>query len=273
MPTGMPVVIGTSGWQYRDWRGRFYPPRLPQRLWLEHHAAAFATTEVNNSFYRLPNREVFEQWRARTPADYVVTVKASRFLTHVKRLKEPEEPVARLMDRVSALGGRLGAVLLQLPPDLQSDVERLDATLACFPVGTRLAVEPRHASWWNADLRDVLTSRGAALVWADRGSQPVAPLWRTTDWGYLRLHAGGGEDVWPYDEQVLRDWVARLAETWEDAEDVFAYTNNDPGGAALRDAVMLARRVREAGRTPTRVPDLQAVSGELYEPAGRARTA
>src|SRR5687768_9312839 len=204
----MPVVIGTSGWQYRDWRGRFYPPKLPQRLWLEHHAAAFATTEVNNSFYRLPDRGVFEQWRARTPADYVVTVKASRFLTHIKRLKEPEEPVARLMDRVAALGDRLGAVLLQLPPDLQSDVERLDATLACFPEGTRLAVEPRHASWWNPDLRDVLTARGTALVWADRGSQPVAPLWRTTDWGYLRLHAGGGEDVWPYDERVLREWVS-----------------------------------------------------------------
>ena len=97
----MPVLVGTSGWQYRDWRGRFYPPALPQRAWLEHHAAAFATTEVNNSFYRLPAREVFEQWRARTPADYGVTVKASRFLSHIKRLREPEEPVARLMERVA----------------------------------------------------------------------------------------------------------------------------------------------------------------------------
>ena len=265
----MPVLVGTSGWQYRDWRGRFYPPRLPQRLWLEHHAAAFATTEVNASFYRLPARAVFEQWRARTPRDYVVTVKASRFLTHVKRLKEPEEPVLRLMDRVAGLGDRLGAVLIQLPPNLQSDVDALDACLACFPAGTRLAVEPRHASWWNPDLRDVLTARGAALVWADRDSRPVAPLWRTADWGYLRLHAGGGEAVWPYDEAVLREWVDRLTGTWDDDEDVYVYTNNDPGGAALRDAVTLARLVRGADRTATRVPDPEQVSGPLHEPQRR----
>ena len=115
----MPVHVGTSGWQYRDWRGRFYPAALPQRLWLEHHAAAFATTEVNNSFYRLPAREVFEAWAARTPDDYAVTVKASRFLSHIRRLREPEEPVARLMDRVAGLGAKAGPVLLQLPPDLQ----------------------------------------------------------------------------------------------------------------------------------------------------------
>jgi uncharacterized protein YecE (DUF72 family) len=266
----MPVLVGTSGWQYRDWRGRFYPPRLPQRLWLEHHAAAFATTEVNNSFYRLPAGEVFASWRERTPADYVVTVKASRFLSHIKRLQEPQEPVARLMERVALLGDRLGAVLVQLPPTLQCDVERLDACLACFPTGTRVAVEPRHESWWNADLRDVLTARGAALVWSDRGSRPVAPLWRTTDWGYLRLHAGGGEQVWPYDERVLRDWVVRLAETWDDDEDVYVYTNNDPGGAALRDAVTLARLVRESGRTATRTPPTEAVSGPLHEPQRRA---
>jgi uncharacterized protein YecE (DUF72 family) len=128
-----------------------------------------------------------------------------------------------------------------------------------------VAVEPRHSSWWNADLRDVLTTHGAALVWADRGSSPVAPLWRTAGWGYLRLHAGGGEAVWPYAETVLRDWAARLAETWDVVEDVFVYTNNDPGGAALRDAVTLARLLREAGRAPTRVPELAAVSGALVE--------
>ena len=266
----MPVLVGTSGWQYRDWRGRFYPPSLPQRLWLEHHAGAFATTEVNNSFYRLPAREVFESWAARTPDDYVLTVKASRFLSHLKRLREPQEPVARLMERVAGLGAKVGAVLLQLPPDLQCDVERLDECLACFPTGVRVAVEPRHASWWNADLRDVLVARRAALVWADRGSAPVAPLWRTADWGYLRLHAGGGEAVWPYTEQVLRDWAVRLTETWDDGEDAYVYTNNDPGGAALRDAVTLAGLLREQGRSPTRVPPIDEVSGPLHEPRRRS---
>lgn len=250
----MPVLVGTSGWQYDDWRGRFYPVGLPKRLWLEHHAAVWQTVEVNNAFYRLPRREVFQAWAARTPDDFVVTVKASRFLSHVKRLREPQEPVARLMDRVAGLGDKLGALLLQLPPDLQVELDRLGACLACFPSGTRVAVEPRHPSWWVPELRDVLTRHGAALVWADRNAQPVTPLWRTADWGYLRLHAGGGEAVWPYDEPVLDRWAALVAETWDDTEVVYAYTNNDPGGAALRDGARLAERLRAHGRTVGRTP-------------------
>ena len=266
----MPVHIGTSGWQYRDWRGRFYPPKLPQRLWLEHHAAAFGTVELNNSFYRLPERSAFTDWAARTPDDYVVTVKASRFLSHIKRLQEPAEPVARLMDRVEGLGDKVGAVLLQLPPTLQLELDRLDACLACFPAGTRIAVEPRHDTWWTPDLRDLLTRHGAALCWADKASQPVAPLWRTTSWGYLRLHLGGGDDVWPYSRDVLAQWADRLCETYDDDEDVYVYTNNDPGGAALRDAVTLAALLSDRGRTTTRVPAPEDVRGELYLPAKRA---
>ncbi|HVM28683.1 MAG TPA: DUF72 domain-containing protein [Mycobacteriales bacterium] len=259
----MPVLVGTSGWQYLDWRGRFYPSGMPQRLWLEHHAARWQTVELNNSFYRLPQRETFEAWRQRTPADYLVTVKASRFLSHIKRLREPQEPVARLMDRADGLGDKLGPVLLQLPPDLQLEVERLDETLACFPAGTRVVVEPRHPSWWAPELRDVLTRHGAALCWADRGSAPVAPLWRTASWGYLRLHAGGGEpDVWPYSEAVLARWADLLCETWTEDEDVLVYTNNDPGGAALRDGVVLARLLRERGRTVGRVPGWDDVTGD-----------
>ena len=265
----MPVYVGTSGWQYRDWRGRFYPARLPQRLWLEHHSARWSTVEVNNAFYRLPERSVFEAWAARTPDDYVVTVKASRFLSHIKRLKEPEEPVARLMDRVEGLGRKVGALLLQLPPTLQVDVERLDACLACFPAGTRVTVEPRHATWWVPEVREVLQARGASLCWADRASEPVAPLWRTADWGYLRLHLGGGDDVWPYEERVLARWADLLCETWSDDEDVYVYTNNDPGGAALRDGVTLARLLRERGRTVGRVPEPGDVDGEHAPAATR----
>lgn len=257
----MPVLVGTSGWQYRDWKGRFYPPRLPQRLWLEHHAAAWQTVEVNAAFYRLPAREVFEGWAARTPPDYVVTTKASRFLSHIKRLREPQEPVARLMDRVAGLGGKQGPLLLQLPPDLQVEAERLEACLSCFPRGTRVAVEPRHASWWVPEVREVLIAHNAALCWADRGSTPVVPLWRTAGWGYLRLHAGGGDDVWPYDQRVLAGWADLLCETWSDQEDVYVYTNNDPGGAALRDGVTLTRLLRERGRTVGRAPLPAEVDG------------
>src|SRR5437764_10294780 len=125
----VPVLIGTSGWQYRHWKTVYYPKAVPQRVWLEHHASMFQTVEVNNAFYRLPERRVFEQWAVRTPADYVITVKASRFLSHIKRLKDPQEPVQRLMDRVAGLGDKLGAVLLQLPPTMAADVARLDETL------------------------------------------------------------------------------------------------------------------------------------------------
>src|SRR3712207_5411463 len=168
----------------------FYPQRLPQRLWLEHHAAHFATVESNNAFYRLPERTTFEAWRARTPPDFRWAVKASRFLTHAKRLRDPEEPVARLVERVAGLGDRLDAVLLQLPTTLKADAGLLRDCLAQFPAGTRVAVEPRHDSWWTDAVRPLLERYDAALCWSDRAEQPVPPLGRTAAWGYLRLHTG-----------------------------------------------------------------------------------
>src|SRR5688500_9872866 len=161
------ILVGTSGWQYRDWRGPFYPEGLPQRRWLEHYAEHFATVEVNNAFYRLPERETFAKWRARTPDDFCVAVKVSRYLTHVKRLSDPEEPVARFVGRATALGDRLGPVLLQLPPTLRADPAALDATLAFFPRDVRVAVEPRHESWWTSETESVLKGHDAALCWAD----------------------------------------------------------------------------------------------------------
>jgi uncharacterized protein YecE (DUF72 family) len=263
----VPVLIGTSGWQYAHWKRVFYPEGMPQRVWLEHHASLFQTVEVNNAFYRLPERRTFEQWALRTPPDYVITVKASRFLSHIKRLKDPQEPVQRLMERVAGLGDKLGAVLLQLPPTMAVDIARLDETLEYFPAGTRVAVEPRHDSWWSLDVEAVLRDRGAALVWADRGSQPIAPLWRTTDWGYLRLHAGGGvPSIWPYDEKVLADWADRICDAYTDTEVVYVYTNNDPEAAALRDAVTLGRLLRERGRTVGRLPTMEQVTLAPYEP-------
>ncbi|WP_432828066.1 DUF72 domain-containing protein [Dactylosporangium sp. CA-092794] len=247
--------IGTSGWQYKDWRGRFYPREVPQRLWLEHYAAAFGTVEVNNAFYRLPERATFEQWRRRTPEDFILAVKASRFLTHVKRLREPREPVARLLGRAAGLGGKLGPVLLQLPPTMPADPAALDETLAAFPRDVRVAVEPRHESWWTAEVRDVLQSHDAALCWSDRKGRPRSPLWRTAGWGYLRMHEGRATP-WPrYGRTALDTWAGRLAETFEES---YVYFNNDPGCAAVTDAVALAhlaqRRGIEITRAPGRVP-------------------
>ncbi|MFD9002910.1 DUF72 domain-containing protein [Streptomyces sp. NPDC059582] len=250
----MTVFVGTSGWQYRDWREVFYPAGVPVRLWLEEYATRFVTVEVNNAFYRLPSRETFEGWRDRLPTDFVVSVKASRYLTHIKRLRDPEEPVARLMSHAAGLGDRLGPVLLQLPPTLRVDPELLDGCLACFPEGTRIAVEPRHDSWWTPEVREVLESRGAALCWADAGSRPVTPLWRTTDWGYVRFHHGRARP-WPrYGRRSLSTWARRIADTWCENGDVYAYFNNDPGGAAVVDAGVFARAARTAGLAPTRTP-------------------
>ncbi|MBH1937519.1 DUF72 domain-containing protein [Streptomyces sp. AV19] len=250
----MPLLVGTSGWQYADWRGGLYPDDLPQRLWLEEYARHFATVENNNAFYRLPSPENFAAWRDRTPAGFVMAVKASRYLTHIKRLHDPAEPVERLMRHASGLGDRLGPVLLQLPPTLRADAASLDAALARFPAGTRVAVEPRHPSWWTDEVRAVLEHRGAALCWADAESRPVTPLWRTADWGYLRFHHGRAAP-WPrYGRQALATWAGRVADAWPGTATVYAYFNNDPGGAAVTDAVVFARAARRAGWEASRTP-------------------
>ncbi|MFY1670839.1 DUF72 domain-containing protein [Plantactinospora sp. WMMB334] len=248
------ILLGTSGWQYRDWRDRFYPAGLPQRRWLEHYAEHFGTVELNNAFYRLPERDVFAGWRARTPDDFCVAVKMSRYLTHIKRLRDPAEPVARFLDRASALGDRLGPVLVQLPPNLRADLPALSEVLARFPSGVRVTVEPRHPSWWTEQTRRVLERHGAALCWADRGGRPVTPLWRTADFGYLRLHEGRAEPRPRYGRTALRSWLDRIGAAFSGAEPVFVYFNNDPGGAALADAAALAGLARHRdvpiGRAP-----------------------
>ncbi|MEV4617583.1 DUF72 domain-containing protein [Asanoa sp. NPDC049573] len=245
------ILVGTSGWQYRDWRGPFYPEKMPQRAWLEHYADRFATVEVNNAFYRLPERSTFVQWRSRTPGDFTVAVKMSRYLTHIKRLKDPEEPVQRFLDHAAGLGDRLGPVLIQLPPNLKGSPAALDAVLARFPRGVRVAVEPRHASWWTDEVRSVLERHHAALAWADRLGRPMTPLWRTADWGYLRFHEGRATPRPRYGRTALRTWAKRLKDGFTDA---YVYFNNDHGGAAVVDAAAFARQASAVGLDPSRTP-------------------
>jgi uncharacterized protein YecE (DUF72 family) len=250
------VVVGTSGWHYGEWRPLFYPAGMGPARWLSFYAERFATVEVNNAFYRLPERDTFVHWRDSVPSDFVFAVKASRYLTHVKRLEDPAEPVARLMERVSGLGSRLGPILLQLPPNLPADPDRLDAALAAFKGEARLVVEPRHTSWFVDDVRAVLEHRGAALCVADGG--PVeTPIWHTTDWGYVRFHRGHGRPPSCYTRHEMETWSRRLAEQWDAAHDVYCYFNNDSHGCALRDASWLADACARAGRQVTRVAGLR----------------
>jgi uncharacterized protein YecE (DUF72 family) len=249
----VPVLIGTSGWQYASWKGRFYPADLKQAAWLEHYADRFQVVEVNNAFYRLPEVSTFEAWAQRTPDDFIVGVKASRYLTHIKRLADPEEPVARFLERATHLGPKLGPILLQLPPTLSASLDRLEATLSQFPSGVRVAVEFRHDSWFSDETRSLLEAKGAALCLAD-SPRRTTPLWRTAGWGYLRLHEGRASPHPCYGERALETWAQRLAEQWGSEEDVYVFLNNDPLACAVRDAVLFAEATQRAGLRASRVP-------------------
>jgi uncharacterized protein YecE (DUF72 family) len=255
----VPVVVGTSGWQYRDWRGVLYPAGVPVARWLEFYASHYPTVENNGTFYRLPGPDTFAAWRSRTPAGFLMVVKASRYLTHIRRLRDPAEPVERLMSAATQLGPRLGPVLLQLPPTMQADFPALDGCLAAFaqykpprgsPAGlppVRVAVECRHDSWWTEDLKKVLGRYDAALCWADRQEHELTPLWRTAGWGYLRLHEGRGHS-WPrYTARTLRRWIESLGSCWGPGDETFVFFNNDQNGAAPQDADSFMALAQEAG--------------------------
>ena len=236
----MTVRVGTSGWQYADWKEPFYAGQ-PQRLWLTSYAERFDTVEVNATFYRLPKTEAVQRWTEQVPNDFLFVVKASRYLTHIKRLRDPAEPVARLMDRIRPLqvANMLGPILLQFPPDMAAAPDLLAATLDEFPGGLQLAVEPRHDSWFDDPTRRVLEQHNAALVWADRDGRSLGPLWRTTDWCYLRMHHG--RDDWGYADRDLKRWAQRV----HDVGHGYVYFNNDPGAAAVRDAATFSRLLTE----------------------------
>jgi uncharacterized protein YecE (DUF72 family) len=255
----MPVLIGTSGWQYAHWKQRFYPPGLPTARWLEHYAERFRTVEVNNAFYRLPEKTTFENWKNRTPRDFEVSVKASRYITHIKRLRDPAEPTRRLLERTSGLGTKLGPILLQFPPNLRADADALDELLAQFPKGVRVTVEPRHDSWYSDDIASLLEHHGAAFCLTDSPERKT-PYWRTAEWGYLRMHAGKASPHPCYGDAALATWARRLAELWPVSATVYVYFNNDERACALRDANRFAAAAARAGLRPTRVPSLREIS-------------
>jgi len=259
----MTIFVGTSGWQYDHWRGIVYKEGLPKRLWLEEYTEMFDIVESNNAFYRLPERHTFAAWAERTPENFLFTVKMSRFLTHIKRLRDPEEPVARFLERVVGLGDKLAAVLLQLPPTLKADHGALDACLRLFPRDMRVAVEFRHDSWWTDATRGLLEQRGAALCLADgdlgsdavkprRKSQPVSKLWRTAEWGYLRFHHGAAHPNPCYGRSALEKWADRVIDIYGDNGDVFVFFNNDWFGCAPANAHTFARALRRRGVGVTR---------------------
>jgi uncharacterized protein YecE (DUF72 family) len=240
--------IGCSGWNYKAWSGAFYPRSLPPARWLEFYAERFDTVEINNTFYRLPERSTFAAWRARMPANFLAAIKASRFLTHMKRLRDPVEPIGRLFSRSDALQSRLGPVLYQLPGNFTRDVPRLQTFLKALPNrlrGKQLhhVMEFRHPSWYAKDIYDLLEEHKISLCLHDKlGSQIVEPC--VGPLVYVRFHGTSGHYHGSYTSRALMVWAHRIAEYAEEGRPVFAYFNNDPGAAAVRNALTLRNAVQ-----------------------------
>jgi uncharacterized protein YecE (DUF72 family) len=241
------VRIGCSGWIYRHWRKLFYPAGLPQRLWFAHYAATFSTVELNTSFYHLPRPESFIKWCDQAPPGFRYAVKAPRFITHMKKLKECSQPVEEFLGRARNLGARIGPILYQLPPRWALNRERLDEFIALLPSDLAHVFEFREKSWLSDDVLALLDSRGVSFCAHDmpglatprRVAGPIA---------YVRFHGGTGKYVGRYPDETLLGWTDWIVEQARAGRDVWCYFNNDIGGHAIDDALTLRAMVGQALR-------------------------
>jgi uncharacterized protein YecE (DUF72 family) len=235
------VRIGCSGWMYDDWRGRLYPEREPKRRWLELYAQHFDTVEVNSTFYRLARRDGVAGWVAQTPSEFIFAVKASRYLTHIKRLAGIEEGIKRFYEPLEPLldARRLGPVLWQLPENFHRDDERLHGWLAVLPPGMH-TIEFRHPSWFEPEVMDALRAHDVALAIGDHPQRPFQSYESTADWMFVRFHYGHRGRGGNYSKTELEEWAGRIAR-WRREKTVYAYFNNDWQGFAPANALALRK--------------------------------
>ena len=238
------TYIGTSGWHYEQWKVSFYPSSLREETLLQYYAGSFCTAEVNNSFYRLPERKTLLRWRSVVPEDFVFSVKASRYLTHMKKLKDAKEPLERLFDRVDALEDKLGPILFQLPPRWRSNPERLKGFLDILPENHRYAFEFRDSSWFGGKIYELLAGHGASLCVYDLDGK-VSPKEVTTDFAYVRLHGPNGPYRGRYGAQRLAEWVGVFSAWLKEGLPVYCYFDNDEAGYAVQDALRLQQMMTE----------------------------
>ena len=237
------VRIGTSGWHYKHWMGAFYPAGLKPREMLDYYARTFDTVEINNSFYRLPTEQAVDEWRSTAPDGFLFAVKGSRYLTHMKKLTDPEPGLDRFLPRVEALAEKFGPVVFQLPPRWRANVERLREFLRALPRDHRFAFEFRDPSWHTDEVCDVLREHGAAFCVFDiSGAQ--SPVRVTADFTYVRLH-GPSEHAYSgsYDDAGLREWADRIAAWRGELDGVYVYFDNDIAACAVGDARRLLEMV------------------------------
>ena len=236
--------IGTSGWSYPHWRGPFYPDDLSSSEWLDYYARRFATVEINNSFYKLPKASTLEAWAATVPPDFVFAVKASRYITHMKKLKDADETVPRFLELVRPLARQLGPVLFQLPPNWRCNADRLERFLDGLPRQYRYVLEFRDPSWFDPRVYELLSARGVAFCIYEL-DQNTTPLELTADFAYVRLHGPGGAYQGSYDDDTLRGW-ADTFEAWNrQGRDVYCYFDNDEAGYAAANAARLRELTKQ----------------------------
>jgi uncharacterized protein YecE (DUF72 family) len=234
------VHTGTSGYNYVEWRGRFYPERMPPAAMLGYYASQFQSVEINASFYRMPTAALLDSWAARVPETFTFSLKAPRRLTHDRRLKDCADPLRAFCDAAATLGPRLGVLLFQLPPNFKVDVDRLSAFLDLLPPGARAAFEFRHESWWDANVFDLLRARNVALCVADSEDRRT-PLVATASFGYLRLRDEG------YTEAQLEAWAGEVLgqAAWSDA---FVYFKHEDDALGPDFAQRFRQRLPESSR-------------------------
>lgn len=237
------IRIGTSGFVYKHWRGVYYPEKMPQKDWFGRYAEDFDTVELNNTFYRLPSDKTLEHWRKAAPTGFLFTFKASRYITHIKRLLDPQQTLAKFLAGVRLTGEHLGPLLFQLPPRWQADPERLDHFLQALPRDLMSVIEFRDSSWYVKEIKKMLVRHGVNFCIHDHGAAP-SPTWVTGPAVYLRFH-GPGENAYQgsYPSAFLKEKAGEIRSWAREGKSVFAYFNNDWEGQAVRNALELKKHL------------------------------
>jgi len=230
--------IGTAGWHYDDWQVKFYPEKLPKNKWLEFYARHFPTVELNNTFYRLPTEKALKTWYDSSPSDFTFALKVSRYITHIKRLKDCAGEVKNFMSRVAILKEKMGPLLYQLPPGLHRDDEKLSSFLAVLPRGLKHIIEFRHDSWFAEDVYDILRRHQVGFCVFDM-PKLTSPVMATTDFAYIRFHGSGSLYSSRYTDEEMADWARKISRLAGKLKSVYIYFNNDTAGYALDNAVTI----------------------------------
>jgi len=236
------IRIGTSGWYYDHWKERFYPPELPKSRWLEHYAEHFNTVELNNTFYHLPKEKTVQRWSEIVPKGFLYAVKASHYITHIKKLSDVADSLQLFFERVRLLEDSLGPVLYQLPPSLHKDLARLEAFIRLLPKKPPAIFEFRHQSWYQDDTFELLDKLGAGFCVHDLSGNE-SPRVLTGDIVYVRFHGTSGRYAGDYPESLLHDWAEWLKSHAQNARAIHAHFNNDAHGHAIKNAKTLSREL------------------------------